>query len=224
MVILFKANKALVITVDTKLYQRENAVDSIIFYSAPKYEDYKLDQFIPTLSYVNSANEAYIETLEWVESDKENFLKLRLPVTTKLTQFAGDITMHLTFTWQDLTTGQSYILKSTDLTITILAWEDYFRFTPSDAFSSIDNKLLQIDTEIQKLKSIEEDLDKDVPNDLMLTGELLQLSKDGTAIGDGVEVSIAPEDVDPVYDGISDLDNVVDYPEVEDYQTSIITL
>ena len=209
MVILFKSDKSLIITKPGKLYQKENAVDKLIFYCPKTFNDLDIELFTPTLSYVNAANEAYVEVLGWVESDKDGYLRAQLPATTKITNLAGELTMHLTLTYQDLETETSHILKSSDLTIVIDAWEDYFRFTPSDAFTSLDNKLLEIDTEIQKLKDVSESLDKDIPTDLMLTDDkLLQLQVDGTPKGEGVEIYAPEIDLDGDQDGELSIDDV----------------
>ena len=210
MVILMKQDKSLVKTVNSRLYQGENVVDTITIYVPAQYEDNDLSEFIASIYYSNSVNLAYAEVLDQLESDKEGFLMYKLPVTTKFTSAAGEVTFYLSFTKNDEETNTKYVLHSSEMTIQVDAWNDYFKYIDDASLSAIDNKLLELDTEIDKLKSVEEALDKTIPNDLKITEDVLQLSKDGEPIGDGVEIYVAgdQDDEDEDHDGVIDIDDL----------------
>ena len=223
MIILLKSDKSLIISKTSRLYQKENAVDQIVFYIPEKYDDYDLSNFTVTLYYVNQGNTSHIEILTADEdSDKDGFLKYKLPVTTRLTEFAGEITMHLSLTFIDLSVSKKYVLHSDDIKINIETWEDYFKFVSDDSITAIDDRILEIDNEIQKLKDITDRYKEVQPDDLTVTDNLLQLTANGTVIGDGVEILTNPSDTDgESADGMLDLDEI--QTEIPD-ETKIVTV
>lgn len=207
MVILMKSNKTLVLSKPSKLYQKENAVDDITIYVPEKYNDYELKDFVATMYYTNPANEAYGETLVAAEeSDKEGFIQYSLPVTTKITTMAGTIGLYLSLVHADLEAGKQYVLKTSNLDIIVEKWDDYFKYLSNDSLAAIDDKIAQLDSKIAEIKAIS---DATVPDDLTISEQgHLQLSVEGTAIGEGVNVVITSEDEDGTNDGIIDLDIV----------------
>lgn len=211
MVLLLKPDKSLVISKMTKLLQQENAVDNLWFYIPIKYQDIDFkdpDSFNVAFYYVDPGNVAHTEILENVDSDKESFLKYQLPVTTKLTAIAGTVTGHLSLTKYDETTGTSIVEHSYSIDITIDTWEDYYRFVPPESLSVMDEKMLELDNKISQLKSIASEIDLDVPSDLKLTDDLLQLTNENGTIGDGVKIILTKQDNDDVDDGELDLDSL----------------
>lgn len=211
MVILMKNDKSLVITVPSRLYQKEKVVDVISWYLPATYQDIDLTPFTVTLYYTTQTNDAYTEILVAQESDKEGFLLYKLPVDTKFTASAGDIVLELSLTWLDEDAGIQYVLHSSTLTVSIMEWKDFYAFYPDDSLSKIDQKILELQNETERLKSVADELELTVPDDLKLDEDVLHLSKDGNAMGNGVEVLIPgdPDDEDESHDGVIDLDDIV---------------
>ncbi len=211
MVFVFKENKQLLCTVRSRLYQGENIADIIKIYTVKEYKSFDLKKFVASASYTTPRNEAYIEILNWEEeSDKDDFYLLKFPVTSKLTMSAGDIDIALTFTYNDLENNKQYIIKSSTETIRIDEWNDYFKFVPDDAFASIDNKLLELDTKIQEIIAAGETIQANTPDDLKVTDQSkLHLTVDGEPIGEGIPVLWNHPDDDEFYDGELNLDVVV---------------
>lgn len=206
MVILMKSNKTLVLSKPSKLYQQENAVDNITIYVPEQYEEFELKDFIGNMYYTDPGNVAHSEALVSVESDKEGFLEFKLPVTTKITNIAGDISLYLSFVHTDLDAGKTYVLKTSNLDVTIEQWDDYFKYVSDESLSAIDNKIAELDTRIAEIKAI---ADMEVPDDLAITAQgHLQLTVDGATIGDGVDIVVTSEDDDGKDDGVLDLDVV----------------
>ena len=210
MVILMKNDKTLVISVPSRLYQKEKVVDKITWYIPSTYQDIDLTSFTVTLYYTTQTNDAYTEILVSEESDKEGFLMYKLPVDTKFTSSAGDLTMELSLTYLDEDTGTQYVLHSSQLTITVEKWEDFYAFYPDESLSAIDAKILELQNETEKLKSIADELELTVPDDLKLEEDILHLSKDGTVMGDGVEILVPGDEdhEDEAHDGVIDLDDL----------------
>lgn len=206
MVILMKNNKTLVLSKPSKLYQKENAVDHIKIYIPEKYEDFDLKDFVGMMYYTDPGNVAHSESLVSIESDKEGFLAFSLEVTTKITAIVGNISLYLTFVHNDLEAGKKYVLKTSNLDIVVEAWNDYFKYVSDESLSAIDDKIAELDTKIAEIKAIAE---TEVPDDLALTHNgHLQLSNNGTAIGEGVNIVITSDDPDGKDDGVLDLDVV----------------
>lgn len=206
MVILMKSNKTLVLSKPSKLYQKENAVDNITIYVPEQYEEFELKDFIGSMYYTDPGNVAYSETLVSAESDKEGFLKFKLPVTTKITNTAGNISLYLSFVHTDLEAGKTYVLKTSNLDIVVEQWDNYFKYISDESLSAIDDKIAELDAKIAEIKAIAE---TEIPDDLTLTEEgHLQLSADGSAIGEGVNIVVTSEDPDGADDGLIDFDVV----------------
>lgn len=227
MVILMKSDKSLIKSVDSRLYQKENAVDNLTFYVPSTYEDLDLSEYTAVLSYSTSTNDAYMEILEAQDSDKENYLMYKLPVTTKITASAGTITLELSFAMNDEESDTKYVLHSSELELEVLAWADYYKYVSNDSLSAIDNKILELDAKADKLMSAAEKLELETPNDLTLTDDLLQLSHtddlgEVTLIGDGIEILIPgdEDDEDEDHDGVIDIDDIDGVDETEDASNS----
>lgn len=212
MVILMKSNKTLVISKNSRLYQQENAVDKIVFYIPEFYEENDLKEYVASLCYTSPSNHVRSELLvAQEESDKEGFIQYKLPVTTRITELAGDIPMYLSLLHADQETNKKHVLKTSVVNITVETWEDYFKYVDDNTLTAIDNKILELDNEIAKLKTVSDAYIADQPDDLTIDDEgHLQLTANGTEIGEGVHVVVNPTDYDEQYDGILDLDELTD--------------
>lgn len=215
MIILMKSNKTLVITKTSRLYQKESVAENLVFYVPETYSsdasggDYDLTEFTATLIYVDAGNEAHSELLTAEdETDKDGYIKYILPVDSEFTSVAGDLTLQLSLTKVDTDTATSYVLHTSELTVTILTWDDYFAYVSDDSLSAIDDKILELQTEIEALKSLADIYSAAVPSDLQLTDSLLQLINESGTIGDGVNVVVSDEDEDDSDDGVIDLSEV----------------
>ena len=219
MVILMKPNKQLVITKNSRLYQKESVIDVLTFYAPETYQSdsagatYDLKEFAASLAYVDPGNNVHSESLVAAEESlKEGFIQYSLPVGTELTAVAGNVKMQLSLVKADLEQGVNVVLHTSEITIEILPWEDYFASISDASLGVIDQKIAELQTQIEALKSIAEGYSGAVPNDLMITEDLLQLKNDGGAIGAGVKIVVTDKDIDGESDGVVDVDNL---PEVQ---------
>lgn len=129
MVILFKSNKALSVTSKSVIMQKENLADSLFFYLPATYEDITFSQPTVTLFYKDPGNNVYSETLTSTTSDKDGYLKYALPLTSSLTEKAGDIELWLEIVNTSSDSGVTESITSTihtgKTTITVKEWDSY---------------------------------------------------------------------------------------------------
>ena len=210
--ILFKTNKALVVSNSMRIYQNENLANKLVFYIPRIWFDYDLSDFNVVMKWVNSGNKAYAEVLERAEeSNKEGYLMYTLPLDTKFTQFAGDNIIKLTMTQFNEEDNRTYTIDSSELKIPILAQNDYFAYTPDIAFTSIDNKIMQLQAQADELATVTANIPNSMPKDIELNDQKLQLVSDtGKLLGNGVEISVGIDEIDGSRDAIVDLSDVTD--------------
>lgn len=209
MVLLIKQDKSLVISVQSRIYQKENAVNSLTIYCPITLDEVEdMSQLYAILYYTTAVNEAYIEMLEQQESDKEGYLMYKLPITTKFTNAAGINTVSMAFT-VDTSGGQEEILHTNEIQIPIYKWDNAFKYVTSDGLAAIVRK-------IHELEEKQEEMEAETPNDLKITEDLLQLTRkdeetgEDHLIGDGVEILVPgdPDDEDEDHDGVIDIDDI----------------
>lgn len=187
--ILFKNNKSLAITHDQRIYQRESNVDLLYFYIPETWNDISLQGYTVSVEYIDPANIAHVEILNIGESDKEGYLLFTLPLESKFTYMAGEVTLKLSISNYDQAEEKTYTLKSGELKLTILPLRDYFVYVSDESLSTLDNKILELKTMADELAAVTEQLPTTMPSDLELTDTLLQLTNsEGQAIGNGVEL------------------------------------
>lgn len=222
-------NKDLVVTVPCKIYQRQSLVDNMQILVYATYEDYDLTKFTATLDYIDAANVAHTEILEAPDEDlyKDVYIRYVLPVDSKFTYMAGKITMKLTLSWNDVETNKKYILRSGELELEILPLNDYFAYVDIDSLNTLDNKIMTLQTETEKLAHMAEIYQESVPTDLSVNEDsVLQLVVNGEVIGQGVSVASVNLDTDGTVDGILDLETATDsgVPQPPSDSISIIDL
>lgn len=208
MVLLIKQDKSLVCTIQSRLYQKENAVNSLTIYCPIELDEVEdMSQLYAILYYTTAVNQAYVEMLDQQESDKEGYLMYKLPVDSKFTEAAGTNTVSMAFTVDR--DGAEVVLHTSEINIPIYRWDNAFKFVSSDGLAAIVRK-------IHELEEKTEEMEAETPNDLKLTEDLLQLTRkdaetgEDHLIGDGVEILVPgdPDDEDKDHDGVIDIDDL----------------
>lgn len=111
--IMMNADKSLSKTVTTTIFQGEKLVDEVKFLIPQKYGSVNLADLELKLKYMDIGNVLHMETLTRDEALYKDMLCYRLPVNTKITRFAGKISIHLSFVKdgkQILHTGETFIM------------------------------------------------------------------------------------------------------------------
>lgn len=153
MVILFKSTKDLVITSKATIIQKENLADKLNFYVPVIYDDNDMSVFTPTLFYKDGGNEVHSEELVAAESDKENYLKYTVPVTTAMTQKAGTVELWLVFKATiDVGSGSTLEVEihSSSTSFVVEEWNEY---VIADSLAYANSKIESLESEISTLKA-----------------------------------------------------------------------
>lgn len=160
MVILFKSNKSLSITSKSVIMQKENLADKLLFYLPLTYEDITFSDPDVTLYYRDTGNNVHSELLMSSESDKEGYIKYTLPLTSELTENAGELELWLSIVNTSSDSGVTglitSIIHSQSVFITINEWNDY---TLGASVSELEAK---IDSLTNKVNELIEKIDPDV--------------------------------------------------------------
>lgn len=208
------SDKSLVMTVQSKLYQRQSLVDTMQILIPATYDDMDLTVFTGTIEYIDPGNVAHMEILTADEDlYKDTFIRYTLPLDSMFTRIAGTVTMKVTLTYNDESTMKKYVLKTGEIEIEIAEINDYFAFVDEDSLTAIDNRIMHLQTEADKLAAAAEIYAEDKVDDLVLEDDILHVSANGKALGNGVEILVNPEDDDSnPEDGQINLD---DYEEID---------
>jgi hypothetical protein len=140
--------------------QKENLADKLLFYLPLTYEDITFSDPDVTLYYRDTGNNVHSELLMSSESDKEGYIKYTLPLTSELTENAGELELWLSIVNTSSDSGVTglitSIIHSQSVFITINEWNDY---TLGASVSELEAK---IDSLTDKVNELIEKIDPDV--------------------------------------------------------------
>lgn len=188
-------DKSLTATVVTTLYQREKLADKIQILIPPNYGELDLNEFTATLKYVDQANVPHAEILKKDAELYREHIRYVLPVDTELTQYAGDITIRLTFTKTDMEVKKVFVVHTGELVIKISPLKDYYSFVPDESLEFVDQIVSDLQNKISALDKIADIYDKTKADNIQIkNGKTLQLLSNHIPIGD--EVTVIGEDQD----------------------------
>lgn len=145
-----------------RIMQRSKLIDKLHILVPPKRNDVDMSEFNVTMEYILPISRKYcIETLILSDELYKDRLEYILPFDTKLTSEAGDIEIQLTFTKVEMGedgSDKSIVRKTGSTTITILpisAWSD---FIPDDALTSLDQRLIKLDSQIKAISEMQDEI------------------------------------------------------------------
>ena len=188
-------DKSLTATVVTTLYQREKLADKIQILIPPNYGELDLSEFTATLKYVDQANVPHAEILKKDAELYKEHIRYVLPVDTELTQYAGDITIRLTFTKTDMEVKKVFVVHTGELVIKISTLKDYYSFVPDESLEFVDQIVSDLQNKISALDKIADIYDKTKADNIQIkNGKTLQLLSNHIPIGD--EVTVIGKDQD----------------------------
>lgn len=171
------------------IYQKESLVDKLLFLIPSVYKDIGLADFNVVLEYVDPVNVVHTELLVKNEELYKNYLAYTVPVNTQLTKYAGRIAANLSISKVDLDEQKHYVLHTGEVVIPIKRRNDYYNFAPDESLEFVDKIIANIDVEMQKMKEIAEIYDRKKADNLLKTENKIQLTANGTPIGDEIEFS-----------------------------------
>lgn len=199
-------DKSLTATVVTTLYQREKLADKIQILIPPNYGELDLNEFTATLKYVDQANVPHAEILKKDAELYKEHIRYVLPVDTELTQYAGDITIRLTFTKTDMEVKKVFVVHTGELVIKISPLKDYYSFVPDESLEFVDQIVSDLQNKISALDKIADIYDKTKADNIQIkNGKTLQPLSNHIPIGDEVTVSTEGSGGDTGCDGSFDI-------------------
>lgn len=179
--ILMQDNGSLVCTTPTERIRQSDNLADVLRIIAPKaYKNVDLSTFVAVAKYVNPGNVAKLEYLEVNNPEyKTDYIEYRIPITSEMTQFAGDVEMHLTFTKNDEDANKQYVAQSGTIVLPIEPVDEYF--TDEASLSAIDEK-------IAALQDVAKTYDETKADNIAKEGTDVYLTANGEKIGDTVSV------------------------------------
>lgn len=201
--ILLNESNELTTSVRERIMQRSKLVDSLHFLVDPLYKGVNMSDFTVMMEYILPISREY-KTEILVKSDElyKNKLEYKLPFDTCLTKEAGKIEVQLTFIKVELDAdgkSKQYVRKTSPTTITIVpiaAWSDVIA---DSALTALDQRLIQVDAAIAAANDMADYLSDTKADNIVFNKatKKLQLTANGSAIGDVVDLS--EEEVDGDY-------------------------
>ena len=154
-----------------------------------------MSEFTATLKYVDQANVPHAEILKNDAELYKEHIRYVLPVDTELTQYAGDITIRLTFTKTDMEVRKVFVVHTGELVIKISPLKDYYSFVPDESLEFVDQIVSDLQNKISALDKIADIYDKTKADNIQIkNGKTLQLLSNHIPIGD--EVTVIGKDQD----------------------------
>lgn len=200
-----------------RIMERSKLVDSFHILVEPTYNEFNMSEFTCVLKYILPISKKYkTEILTFSEELYKDKLELKLPFDTALTSEPGDINFTLSFTKVDIDpdgNGKQYVRTTDECPITIIPIAKWDDIIPDEALNAVEQKLIALDTKINKLNDMADVYNKTKADNIAFNGDGdVQLKSMGEFIGDSVVVATPgtiDDDNDP-HDGIIDLDYIYD--------------
>lgn len=204
-----------------RIMQREKLFNELWFLVPQHYNGFDMSQCTVTMRYLLPISKEFkTETLVLSQERYNDYLKYILPVDTNLTKEFGEVELNLTFT---LLTADDYggivqhVRKTNNHILNITKIPDWDSVVPDSALSALDQRILVQDGQIKALKDLANVIDSNKADNIIYdpNKETLQLSSNGTKIGDKVSVRDMLSDGLPVVDlnSISDSGSDTENPE-----------
>lgn len=191
-----------------RIMQRSKCIENLVFIVNPIYRNtYDMTGATVLLEYLLPVSKRYKTELLSLSDERYNdcFLQYKLPIDTEITSEAGSVQLQLTFAYTDLDIngkGIQRIRKTSTTTIEVIpiaAWSD---IVPDAALSSLDQRLIKMDSQMRAINEYMNALDSNKVDDLIYNSneETLQLSSKGVGVGSKVSVRDMLDDGIPVID------------------------
>lgn len=183
--IQMNSNKSLTATNRVTLFEKETNVDTIRWLIPPQYTEgatvKNIIDYVVTVKVKCPDGRGWVELLECEDVLYKERLDYRMPVTSDLTQVAGTVTMYLTFTRVvELEDGTktSDVFHSYDINIQIQKKEEFI-FIPDKTLQAVDQLILKISNEIDRVENIVSDVNNDKAEDIeIIDGQIWLTRKD----------------------------------------------
>lgn len=118
--IVMDKNKFLIKSCGITLYQGESLIDKLQFLIPKEYNGFDLGTFAVKIRYILPGNISGSENLDMnKESYNDTHYSFTLPVDSKISTIAGDVTLYLTFLKIDDIAKKKYQMSTSKVTLTV---------------------------------------------------------------------------------------------------------
>lgn len=122
-IVMYK-NKCLIKSCGITLYQGESLIDKLQFLIPKEYNGFDLGTFTAKVRYILPGNVSGSEDLNInKESYNDTHYSFTLPIDSKISTIAGDVTLHLTFLKVDDIAKKKYQMTTSKVTLTVKPYE-----------------------------------------------------------------------------------------------------
>lgn len=122
--IVMDKNKCLIKSCGITLYQGESLIDKLQFLIPKEYNGFDLGTFTAKVRYTLPGNVSGSEDLNInKESYNDTHYSFTLPIDSKISTIAGDVTLHLTFLKVDDIAKKKYQMTTSKVTLTVKPYE-----------------------------------------------------------------------------------------------------
>lgn len=171
MIVKMSQDKNLLITIPTTIYRGETNADLISFLVPAEYNGLNLNEYSATMRYIRPDGTGKVEELTYSPSQYDDYLTVSTVVNTQFTQQAGTVVAWLTF----LDTEKAIVFKSGEVKIHVSDSKDIYEYLGEDDLDQFDKLVSRIDQ-----------LDASKADNVDLDDRILQLTSNGSPIGDAV--------------------------------------
>ena len=155
---------------------------------------------------MDQANVPHAEILKKDAELYKEHIRYVLPVDTELTQYAGDITIRLTFTKTDMEARKVFVVHTGELVIKISPLKDYYSFVPDESLEFVDQIVSDLQNKISALDKIADIYDKTKADNIQIkNGKHCSCCQTIFQIRDEVTVSTEGSGGDTGCDGSFDI-------------------
>ena len=184
-----------------RIMQRQKLVNDLIFIVDPIYRNtHDMTKASVLLEYLLPVSKKYETVYLELCDERYNdcFLQYKLPFDTNLTSEHGSVQLQLTFAYAEMDENGKIaqrVRKTSTTTIEvtpIAAWADII---PDSALSSLDERLIVMNAQIQALDDYMNVIDNNQVDNLVYddVNSTLQLSANGVGVGDKVTIKTGEE-------------------------------
>lgn len=122
--IVMDKNKFLIKSCGITLYQGESLINKLQFLIPKDYKGHDLGDFTVKMRYILPGNVSGSEDLNInKESYNDTHYSFTLPIDSKISTIAGDVTLHLTFLKVDDIAKKKYQMTTSKVTLTVKPYE-----------------------------------------------------------------------------------------------------
>lgn len=194
-IIIMNEDKTLAVASKVKIYRKENMVDKMKFLFPEQYEDLVLSECIATLKYRDPNGDLHAELLHKDEELYKGKLSYSLPITTKLTEYAGDVYLRITFNKTDTETETQYVMHTGETKIIVESLADYSNLTPDQALEFVDQIVGILQSKLEATEKIAQTYDEEKADNISYEEDQVQLVSNGKPIGDTITIKSDSENV-----------------------------